>query len=110
MLKTMRIESRHVRQAARGENCTLEILGVCTHDTTTTVLAHLPDESHGIARKPDDVSACFSCEACHSLIDGRAGTWPGDEREHRDWYFRRAQTRTLRRLVELGVITIKGVK
>lgn len=109
MFKRVRIESKHIRNAARGEDCTMGIVGACSRDASTTVLAHLPDDSHGIARKADDVSAAFCCSACHDVADGRA-PWPAGEREHRDWYFRRAQTETWRRLVELGVISIKGVR
>lgn len=101
------IRSNHIRNAARGQACTLQIVGVCNGDWSTTVLAHLPDESHGIARKSDDLSACFACDACHSVIDGRA-SWPPMEREYRDWYFRRAQMRTWRVLFELNVLLIKG--
>lgn len=103
----MTIHSKKVRDAARGQPCTLQIVGVCSGDWSTTVLAHLPDESHGIARKSDDISGCFACDACHSVIDGRAN-WPEREKEYRDWYLRRAQTRTLRGLFALGILVIKG--
>ena len=107
--KTIPIHSKKIRDAARNQPCTLQIVGVCNGDWSTTVLAHLPDESHGIARKADDLSACFACDACHSVIDGRA-KWPVFERDHKDWYLRRAQMRTWRELFALGVITIKGAK
>jgi|SRR5690554_3106236 len=106
MLKRVRIESKAIRQAAKGELCTVQIAGICRHDTETTVLAHLPDESGGMGRKSDDISAVFACDSCHSAIDGR-GPWP--DSEEREWYQRRAQVRTWRRLVEIGVIKIKGV-
>lgn len=107
--KTIPIKSKHVRDAARDQPCTLRIVNVCSGRWDTTVLAHLPDESHGMARKSDDLSACFACDACHSVIDGRA-KWPATEAEFKDWYLRRAQVRTWRVLLDLGVITIKGVK
>lgn len=106
--KTTAIHSKKIRDAARDQPCCLQILGVCNGDWSTTVLAHLPDESHGIARKSDDLSACFACDACHSVIDGRA-KWPPLEREHKDWYFRRAQLRTLRVLFDRQILSIKGV-
>ena len=105
--KTTPIRSKKIREAARGQACTLQIVGACSGDWSTTVLAHLPDESHGIARKSDDLSACFACDACHAVIDGRA-KWPAMEAEHKDWYLRRAQMRTWRVLVGLEVVTIKG--
>lgn len=110
MLKRQRIESPAMRRAAQGEACTVEILGVCNRDPATTVLAHLPDESHGLSRKSDDLSAVFACWACHECLDGRV-PWPDQfEESYREWYQRRAMVRTWRRLVELGVITIKGVR
>lgn len=109
-MNRVRIESKAMRQAANGESCTVEILGVCNSDPATVVLAHLPDESHGMARKSDDLSAAFCCSACHDVLDGRV-SWPDAfEQSYREWYQRRAQTRTWRRLVELGVVTIKGVR
>lgn len=109
-MKRLHIQSRAIRHAARNEECAVEILGVCNGRVDTTVLAHFPDESRGAGRKPDDISAGFCCSACHDVIDGRA-PWPDEfEERYREWYFRRAQTRTIRRLVELGVVSIKGVK
>ncbi len=105
--KTTPIHSKKIRDAARNQPCTLQIVGVCNGDWSTTVLAHLPDESHGIARKSDDLSACFACDSCHSVIDGRM-KWPPMELEHKDWYFRRAQIRTWRVLFQEDVFSIKG--
>ncbi len=107
--KTTRIESKHIRNAARGEPCTLNLIGVCNGNPETTVLAHLPDESHGMGRKSNDISAAFCCSACHNCIDGRT-KWPHGNAGPREWYYRRAMVRTWRRLVDKGVITIKGQK
>jgi hypothetical protein len=107
MLKQTRIESSKIRAAAKGQECTLNIAGVCSYDDTTTVLCHLPDESHGVGRKSDDLSACFGCSSCHDALDRRSGGLPDDERE---FYMRRAMVRTWRILVDMGIIAIKGVK
>ena len=109
LIKTKPIVSKPARNAARGEACTLE-LPCCNGDTDTTVLAHLPDESHGMGRKSDDISACFACSACHDAIDGRSSDWSTriEIKEDAERYMRRAQTRTHRRLIELGVMTLKG--
>jgi len=100
--KSTRIQSRKIREAARGEDCTFRIPGVCNGNPETTVLAHLPDESHGMARKSDDISAAFACSACHDAIDRRhlVESFP------REWYMRRAMIRTWRRLIEKGVIRV----
>lgn len=102
------IRSQALRDAAEGEQCTLNIAGVCNYQPDTVCLAHLPDESKGMATKADDLSSCLSCSACHDVIDGRVkGVITPEEREY---YMRRAMVRTWRRLLEKGVITIRGVK
>lgn len=100
----MAVISKKIRDSAEGEACTLNIVGVCNYDTTTTVLAHFPDESHGMAKKSNDLSSGYACSACHDVIDRRAryGFEPGE----REWYMRRAQTRTWTRLVERGLILL----
>jgi hypothetical protein len=63
-----------IRRAARGQDCTLQILGVCNGDSTTTVLCHsnrLAD-GKGMGLKAPDHAACFGCSSCHDVLDGRA--------------------------------------
>jgi len=103
------IRSNKIKQAARGERCTLRIPGVCVESTgetptQTTIFAHFPDESSGRGLKSDDISGCYSCFHCHDMLDGRVPppeyllqTWDKDK----EFYMRRAQTRTLKRLIEL---------
>ena len=107
--KTKPVRSKKLRDAARGEACTIG-LPCCDGGGETSVLAHLPDESHGISRKSDDISACIGCDPCHAVIDGRDRNSDSarEFQEHREFYMRRAQTRTWRRLYELGLIVIKG--
>ena len=62
-----------IRRSAKGEACTLMIPGVCTGDTTTTVLCHsnrLAD-GKGLGMKAPDTEACYGCSACHDVLDGR---------------------------------------
>ena len=100
------IRSKKYREAARGEDCTLNIVGVCNYDNSTTVLAHFPDETKGIGKKSDEISSGFSCSCCHDVIDSRR-PWPPEEKPFFDWYLRRSQTRTIRRAIELGILIIK---
>jgi len=100
------MRSNAIRKSARGETCTFQIVGVCNHNPETTVLCHLPDESHGMGLKADDIASAYGCSACHDAIDGRASNpWAQGERE---WYMRRAMTRTLRRLIEKGVVKVSA--
>ncbi|QDQ25307.1 DUF1364 domain-containing protein [Chitinimonas arctica] len=102
----MSIHSKKLRGSAQGEDCTFQIAGICQGRTDTVVLCHLPDESHGMGLKADDISAAFGCWECHDVVDGRVrhAFAPGEK----DWYLRRAQSRTLRRWVALGLVKVAG--
>jgi hypothetical protein len=104
----MRVASKKLRDSARGEQCTFQIAGVCNYQSETVSLCHLPDESHGMARKSDDFCAAFGCSDCHSVVDGRARNpeYTGNE----GFYNNRANRRTIRRWLELGLIKIEGFK
>ncbi len=98
------IRSAKLREAARGEECTLQIFGCCVGGTETTVLAHLHDETFGFGEKADDTSAVFACFGCHDEIDGRTRKTNGADLT---WYKLRALQRTIRRLVERGIMSVK---
>ena len=98
------IRSAKLRDAARGEECTLQIFGCCVGGTDTTVLAHLHDETFGRGQKADDTSAVFACYGCHDEIDGRTRKTAGKDLT---WYKLRALQRTVRRLVERGVLAVR---
>jgi hypothetical protein len=117
--KIQPIRSTKMRESARGEDCTLQIPGVCNGNPETTVLCHLPDESKGMGRKSDDICAAYGCSDCHDAIDGRGkfevvGEFLEDKSTgvitglwcDREWYLRRAMVRTLRRMIEKGLIKI----
>lgn len=95
--------SKALRDSARGQDCTLQIPGVCNFNPETTVLAHLPDETNGMGKKSDDISACFACSDCHAHID--ANRLPDSD----DWMLRRAMVRTWRQWIEMGLVKVKGL-
>ena len=97
--------SKKIRAAARGQECTAQILGTCNGDNGTTILAHFPHESHGMGIKATDFSGGFVCSGCHDAIDRR--THSAELEEHREWYLRRSTVRTFETLYELGMIIIK---
>jgi len=104
----MSIKSNALRQAARGQKCTFAIAGVCNNDNSTTVLAHLPDESGGMGKKSDDISGAFACSACHDVIDGRVSN--AEYKAGKCYYNFRAFKRTLRKWIEMDLIAVKGLK
>jgi hypothetical protein len=70
------VESRvsKIREAARGEPCTLRLTAICDGGGETTVLAHIRGFGNaGTGMKPSNMSACFACDPCHRVLDGRAG-------------------------------------
>lgn len=66
-----------IRKAARGQDCTLRIPGICNYNTETTVLCHSNylSDGKGLGLKAPDTEACFGCSACHDVLDRRA-PWP----------------------------------
>ena len=100
--------SKKLRNSAKGEGCTFNIAGVCNYDNYTTVLCHLPDESNGMGKKSDDISAAFGCSDCHPVADGRVHC--EEYEKHKTLYDFRAWKRTLKRWIELGLIKVEGLK
>lgn len=98
------MRSKKITDSARGEQCTINIAGVCSYDPETVVYCHLPDGGKGMGIKSSDLSGAYGCYTCHQVIDGHARC--EDYQQHRDWYLRRAQTRTLERLLEKGILRI----
>lgn len=96
------IKSKKLRDSARGEDCTLNITGVCSYNPETVVLNHFPSDIAGY--KSTDLSSGYGCSSCHAVIDSRGKL----SAEDWEFYVRRAQVRTLTRFHEKGLITIKG--
>src|SRR3569832_2336118 len=63
------IRSRKLLDSAKGQPCTLEFVGVCSHDAETTVSAHIHDETFGMAMQADDFATVHSCLNCHVYMD-----------------------------------------
>lgn len=72
-MKTKGPRMTPIRKAARGQDCTLRIPGVCNFDPDTTVLCHSNNlaDGKGMGLKAPDTEACFGCSACHDVMDGR---------------------------------------
>jgi len=102
--KSQPVRSRKLRESARGQTCTLRLMGCDGGETT--VLAHLPNCGRGIARKASDIDAIACCAPCHDQLDGRAALSVDDGVL---WQLLlRAHSETLQRWVDDGLVRVKG--
>lgn len=97
---------KSVMDSARGEQCTLNISGVCSYDPDTVVYCHFSDHSGGSNRLTGPLHGGYGCSDCHDHIDGRTNADWHDN----DFYMRRSMNRTINRLIEKGLVQVKGLK
>lgn len=72
-MKSARPKVTPIRKAARNQDCTIQLPGICNRDPATSVLCHsnaLAD-GKGMGLKAPDTAAAFGCSACHDVLDGR---------------------------------------
>lgn len=101
MAKPTRIKSKKLTNAARGKECTMQVIPVCNSNPETTISAHVNVEGGKMGGKTDDISAVDCCSDCHTWLDQRMGT-----EEDILFYTRRALIRTLKRRMNEGYIAI----
>lgn len=102
--RRIEIRSRKYLDGSKGQPCTLQITGVCNGDWSTTVAAHVRDESFGMAQKADDISVVDACSACHDCFDGRHYATLSKA----EWLFYalRGLQRTFRNRVERSIVIL----
>lgn len=104
--KTPDRKSQAIRDSARGEECTVRIVGACTHDDSMTIWSHAPLNSadKGGAIKSLDLCGAYCCTACDAVIDGQRPLPPGASRTSvmNDWFH--GHMRSLVRLRQKGLI------
>lgn len=105
LLKTKPVRSKHLRESARGQDCTLRLPG-CDGGGETTVLAHLPFSGTGMGTKATDTAAVYACYSCHQQLDGHAPLQVDYETLLEQCL--RAHAETQQRQVEAGIISVKG--
>lgn len=95
-----------IRKAARGQDCTLRIPGVCNGNPETVVLCHSNrlSDGKGMGLKAPDISGCFGCHACHAVLDGAAPRPDGISYEMLQTGFDAAVARTHEILRKKGLI------
>lgn len=90
VLKTPDAHDQRIRDSARGEACTVRIVGACTHDPAHTIWSHAPLQAAGKGRgwKSIDLAGAYCCTACDAVIDGQRPLPPGATRDSvmLDWF------------------------
>lgn len=99
-----KIVSKALRDSARGESCTLRLVG-CNFNPETTVLAHAPIKGmRGMGMKVPCLFSMYACNSCHDVLDGR---------KKGEWCYQdvlRAMCETQKRFMEKGLVKVKGVE
>lgn len=82
--------NQKIRDSARGEQCTVRIIGACTGNPEATIWSHAPLGAAGKGRsiKALDICGAYACTACDAVLDGQAPIPPGQTREsvQLDWF------------------------
>lgn len=102
-MKTYR--NKKLLAAAKGQECTLNIPGVCQGGTETTVPCHSPLGEDRNGTKAPDFAVADGCMACHDYLDRRA-TLNGEHINDEDqrFYVHRGIMRTLANRFSRGII------
>lgn len=96
-----------ITESARGEDCLVRLVGVCTYDPEKTIWSHARWEAAGRGKsiKAPDIAGAYCCTACDGVYDGQARyqepyTCRADV--DRDWTM--GHFRSLLRLKEKGLL------
>ena len=96
--------SSKLTEAARGQECSVQLFPYCNFDSATTVFAHANSEDKGMAIKSPDWWGADACSVCHDILDGRKRVdIPQEEIQQ---CFIRGIYRTLKRRMEQGLIQV----
>lgn len=94
-----------IRDSARGEACTVRLIGVCNSNPETTVWSHYPGDAggRGMGTKSMDLAGCYACAACHDAVDGRT-RYPGLDALDLRLAWHEGHIRSLVRLAQKGLL------
>jgi hypothetical protein len=98
----MIVVSKQIRNAAKGERCTLRLQG-CNFNPETTTGAHVPCGQKGVGMKSPDTMIIFACSECARRTDLEPYTILA-----KDWLRALAETHLI--LIEKGLLIVKGMK
>lgn len=95
-----------IRDSAKGEDCTVRLLGVCCFDPAKTIWSHARwgDAGKGRSIKALDLAGAYCCTACDAVYDGQVKPPGGYTREMIDMDWCMGHFRSLVRLHEKGLL------
>lgn len=99
----MKNKGTKLRKSAKGQDCMVNIWGVCNNRPETVVLAHLNGGGGGM--KHHDMFGAFACSACHEWLDG--GYVRSTDRKERDAIHAEAIHRTQQWWLDNNFIEVK---
>lgn len=92
----------NLRPLAKNKDCDIRLAGICNFDIRTTVLAHFRmSDMSGMGLKSPDIFGAFACSACHDYVDH-------NHDDATQCAHLKGVIRTQAKLVEMGVLQIKG--
>lgn len=91
--------SKKIMKSAKGEDCTLRLVGICNFNPETTIAAHV-GVRRGMAIKCGDNMVAYACSSCHAAIDSA-----GREEYAADKL--RAIEETQEKLIEKGLLVVE---
>lgn len=100
----MTYRSDALRKLCFGQNCYLQIPGVCQTAPTVPAHANWSWSGKGKSVKADDVYTCPACDMCHFAID-QGSKLTRAEREH---YWMRGWVRWVLHLFISGAVVVAG--
>lgn len=94
-----------IRDSAKGEDCTVRLVGVCNSNPETTVWSHYPGHAggRGMGVKSLCLAGCYACSACHDAVDLRV-RYPGLDLLDIRLAWHEAHLRSLVRLAQKGLL------
>jgi len=90
--------SKKIMAAAKGQDCTLRLVGICNFNPETTVAAHV-GRRRGMACKSGDNMVVFACYDCHNAIESERALYADDKL--------RSLEETQEILIDKGLLVVK---
>jgi len=94
-----------ITESAKGEDCQVRYVGICTHDPEKTIWSHARHGAggRGKAIKALDIAGAYACTACDAAYDQMTGAKHMTREElDLDWFM--GHLRSLVILKEKGLI------